>query len=217
MVSLMTEYWPWWLGAIALAVVTVGYFYSLGIPCGVSGVFGRVANWSEEVQARQTEMAMARNAGQVQAQMMAEAMAALQALPEEERKQVEAELRAAQAEEAAVAPRTATAVRPHPAAQLAFLASIVIGGLLAALSSGHWRLMTDMGATYTAFFGNGPSAWLILFVGGLCVGVGTQMAGGCTLGHGITGNSSLQVGSFAATATFFATAVIVSFLLKALL
>jgi uncharacterized membrane protein YedE/YeeE len=49
------------------------------------------------------------------------------------------------------------------------------------------------------------------------VGIGTQMAGGCTLGHGITGNSSLQLGSFTATAAFFCTAVAVSFLLMVLL
>ena len=215
--SLMTDYWPWWLGALALAFVAVGYFYSLGIPCGVSGVFGRVIGWREEVEAHDTELSMARNAKAVQEQMMSEALAALQDLPEAERKQVEAELRAAQAEETSQAPAATTVVRPHPVAQLAFLASIVAGGLLATLSTGHWQIVTSMGTTYSSFFGDGPSAWLILFVGGLCVGVGTQMAGGCTLGHGITGNSSLQLGSFTATAAFFATAVIVSFLLKVLL
>jgi uncharacterized membrane protein YedE/YeeE len=215
--NLLTQYWPWWLGALALSFVAVGYFYSLGIPCGVSGVFGRVAGWREELEARNTEMSMARNAAQVQEQMMAEALAALQELPEEERKQVEAEMRAAQAQEAASAPAATTVVRPHPAAHLAFLASIAVGGLLAALSSGQWGLLTDMGATYSSFFGSGSSAWLILFVGGMCVGVGTQMAGGCTLGHGITGNSSLQIGSFTATAAFFATAVVASFIFKALL
>jgi uncharacterized membrane protein YedE/YeeE len=215
--NLLMGYWPWWLGAMALTFVAVGYFYSLGIPCGVSGVFGRIVNWGDEVQARDTEMAMARNAEQVQQQMMAEAMAALQELPEEERKQVEAQMRAEQAEQAAADPAAGNVVRPHPAAHLAFLLSIVVGGLLAAASTGHWHLMSDMGATYTSFFGHGPSAWLVLFVGGLCVGVGTQMAGGCTLGHGITGNSSLQIGSLTATAAFFATAVIVSFILQALL
>ena len=74
-----------------------------------------------------------------------------------------------------------------------------------------------MGATYSSFFGSGPAAWLVLFTGGLCVGIGTQMAGGCTLGHGITGNSSLQAGSLIATAAFFGTAVVISFLLQALL
>jgi uncharacterized membrane protein YedE/YeeE len=91
------------------------------------------------------------------------------------------------------------------------------GGLLAALSSGQWQIATTMGETYASFFGSGPVAWLVLFVGGMCVGVGTQMAGGCTLGHGITGNSSLQLGSLTATAAFFGTAVVASFLFMVLL
>lgn len=214
--SLMLEYWPWWLGALALTVVAVGYFYSLGIPCGVSGVFGRVVDWREEAKAHETELAMARNADRLKEQMMAEALAALQDLPEEERKQIEAEMRAAQAEEPTSAD-AATAVRPHPAAQLAFLLAIAAGGLLAALSSGQWQIATTMGETYASFFGSGPVAWLVLFVGGMCVGIGTQMAGGCTLGHGITGNSSLQLGSLTATAAFFGTAVVASFLFMVLL
>lgn len=216
--NLMTEYWPWWLGALALAGIAVGYFYSLGIPCGVSGVFGRVVNWQEEADARNTELTMARNAAAIKDQMMAEALAALQDLPEEERKQIEAEMRAAQAEEEQTANGETTAsVRPHPAAHLLFLGSIFAGGLLAALLSGEWGLVTNMGATYTHFFGSGPSSWMVMFVGGICVGVGTQMAGGCTLGHGITGNSSLQLGSLVSTAAFFGTAVVVSFILQVLL
>jgi uncharacterized membrane protein YedE/YeeE len=214
--SLVLQYWPWWLGAFALAVIAVGYFYSLGIPCGVSGVFGRLVDWREEAKAHATELAMARNAERLQEQMMAEALAALADLPEEERKQVEAEMRAAQAQEPAGA-AVASVVRPHPAAQLAFLLAIAAGGLLAALSGGQWHIVTNMGETYTSFFGSGPIAWTVLFVGGMCVGIGTQMAGGCTLGHGITGNSSLQLGSFTATAAFFGTAVLASFLFKVLL
>jgi uncharacterized membrane protein YedE/YeeE len=214
--SLMLEYWPWWVGALALTIVAVGYFYSLGIPCGVSGVFGRIVDWREEAKAHETEVAMARNAERLEEQMMAEALAALQDLPEEERKQIEAEMRATRPEEPnGAAP--ATVVRPHPVAQLAFLLAIAAGGLLAALSTGQWEIATSMGQTYTSFFGSGPVAWLVLFVGGMCVGIGTQMAGGCTLGHGITGNSSLQLGSFTATAAFFGTAVAASFLFMVLL
>lgn len=214
--SLMLNYWPWWVGALALTVVAVGYFYSLGLPCGVSGVFGRVIDWREEVKAHETELAMGQNAERMKEQMMSEALAALQDLPEEERKQVEAEMRAAQAEEPAAAD-AAIAVRPHPAAQLGFLVAIAAGGLLAALSSGQWHVSSSMGETYTAFFGSGPIAWTVLFVGGMCVGIGTQMAGGCTLGHGITGNASLQLGSLTATAAFFGSAVVASFLFMVLL
>lgn len=41
-----------------------------------------------------------------------------------------------------------------------------------------------------------------LIAGGLLVGVGTHVGGGCTSGHGICGNSRLSRRSMAATATF---------------
>jgi uncharacterized membrane protein YedE/YeeE len=74
-----------------------------------------------------------------------------------------------------------------------------------------------MGETYAEFFGRGPSAWLVMFGGGIFVGVGTMMAGGCTMGHGISGNSNLQLGSFVSTAAFFGTAVAVSLLFQVIL
>jgi uncharacterized membrane protein YedE/YeeE len=213
---LSADYWPWWVGALALALVGFGYFFALGMPCGVSGVFGRVLNWRNEEKAREVELKMSAHAGTVQQQMMAEAMAALKDLPEAERAQVEAELRKQQADACApgvAAPR----VRPHPAAHLLFLLAIVAGGFLAAALTGRFGITGDMGQTYAAFFGRGPSAWLVMFGGGVLVGVGTLMAGGCTMGHGISGNSHLQLGSFVSTAAFFGAAVVVSFLLQVLL
>lgn len=44
-----------------------------------------------------------------------------------------------------------------------------------------------------------------LAVGGLLVGVGTSLAGGCTSGHGICGIGRLNRRSILATATFMAT------------
>ena len=40
------------------------------------------------------------------------------------------------------------------------------------------------------------------------------MAAGCTTGHGLCGVSRFQKGSLAATAAFFGSAVVTSFLLK---
>jgi uncharacterized membrane protein YedE/YeeE len=214
---LSANFWPWWLGALALALVGFGYFFALGIPCGVSGVFGRVLNWRSQAAAREVELKMSANPGAMQEQMMAEALAALQDLPEAERAEVEAELRAQQPDACAPGGASATRVRPHPAAHLLFLLSLMAGGFLAAALSGTWGVTGGMGETYAAFFGRGASAWLVMFAGGICVGVGTMMAGGCTMGHGITGNSNLQLGSFLSTAAFFGTAVVVSFLLQVVL
>ena len=53
----------------------------------------------------------------------------------------------------------------------------------------------------------------LLFAGGVLVGFGTRLAGGCSSGHGLSGCGRLRPVSMVATAVFFGTAVIVSFLL----
>jgi uncharacterized membrane protein YedE/YeeE len=58
--------------------------------------------------------------------------------------------------------------------------------------------------------GTGWAAIAVLVFGGMLTGFGTQMAGGCTSGHGLTGCARLQRGSLATTATFFGTAVLLS-------
>ena len=57
----------------------------------------------------------------------------------------------------------------------------------------------------------------ILLVCGLLIGLGTKIAGGCTSGNGLSGNAMTSPASLAATATFFATAIGVSFLIEALI
>jgi uncharacterized membrane protein YedE/YeeE len=57
---------------------------------------------------------------------------------------------------------------------------------------------------------------LVPLVGGLLIGFGTRMAGGCTSGHGLCGVSQFQPGSFVATIGFFGMGVVVSFLIGAL-
>jgi uncharacterized membrane protein YedE/YeeE len=61
-------------------------------------------------------------------------------------------------------------------------------------------------------------SWLgqivVLFFGGILIGSGTRASGGCTSGHAITGISSLQGASLAATAVFFAVAMAVTFALQ---
>jgi uncharacterized membrane protein YedE/YeeE len=53
----------------------------------------------------------------------------------------------------------------------------------------------------------------VLFIGGVLVGFGTRLAGGCSSGHGLSGCGRLQPVSIVATAVFFGTAALVSFLL----
>ena len=57
----------------------------------------------------------------------------------------------------------------------------------------------------------------ILVVAGVLIGFGAKTAGGCTSGNGLSGNAMLSPASLVATATFFGTAIVVSFLIEALI
>jgi uncharacterized membrane protein YedE/YeeE len=74
----------------------------------------------------------------------------------------------------------------------------------------------DPGAAFASTLGEGPAGLAALFVGGLLVGLGTRMAGGCTSGHGLVGCARLQPGSLVSTACFFGVGIVVSMALTVL-
>ncbi|MHC4107639.1 MAG: YeeE/YedE family protein [Planctomycetota bacterium] len=92
--------------------------------------------------------------------------------------------------------------------RLPFLGGLVLGGLLSAATGGGWSPLWDLGM-FDATFGWGPTgklAWM--FVGGLLIGFGTRMAGGCTSGHGIFGISNLERASAESTCAFMAAGIV---------
>jgi len=104
------------------------------------------------------------------------------------------------------------------ATHLVFLGSLALGGLLSfVLAGGGAPSAALRSASFTALFGSGPLAWAVLLGGGVLVGFGTRMAGGCTSGHGLCGVSRFQPGSLVATAAFFGMGIAVSFLMGAFL
>lgn len=102
-----------------------------------------------------------------------------------------------------------------------------ISGILAGAATGDGHglkalfvigLLAGAAAVYFGF-GQPPAVvvqadrmWLIL--AGLLVGFGTRLGSGCTSGHGICGLARLSKRSFAATATFFATAVVTVYVVR---
>ena len=87
-------------------------------------------------------------------------------------------------------------------------AGLVLGGLLSAATSGGWAPFWDLGM-FDAAFGWGPPgklAWM--FAGGLLIGFGTRMAGGCTSGHGIFGIANLERASLESTLAFMAAGIV---------
>lgn len=89
--------------------------------------------------------------------------------------------------------------------------------------SEYWRIAFIFGLIISPFFSaligfNLPDkidvSWSAISVGGLLVGLGTQLGSGCTSGHGICGIGRLSSRSIIATSIFMVTAIITVFLLK---
>jgi uncharacterized membrane protein YedE/YeeE len=86
--------------------------------------------------------------------------------------------------------------------RLPFVAGLVLGGFLSAVTSGGWTPTWAMGI-FDEVIGFGPAGkvgWM--FIGGLFIGFGTRLAGGCTSGHGIFGLSNFERPSLVATLCF---------------
>jgi uncharacterized protein len=99
-------------------------------------------------------------------------------------------------------------------AALLYVVGIVIGAGIAAAQRGTFRATTTLGPRFEELWGDGALAAVALFGGGILVGVGTRMAGGCTSGHGLSGCSRFQAGSLVSTATFMGAAVLMTFILR---
>ena len=85
--------------------------------------------------------------------------------------------------------------------RIAFLVGLIAAPLLYALAgmlTGRFALPMPV-----------MPGWAPAILGGLLVGFGVRMAGGCTSGHGVCGMARLSPRSIVATAIFMATAAIV--------
>jgi uncharacterized membrane protein YedE/YeeE len=94
--------------------------------------------------------------------------------------------------------------------RLPFLGGLALGGFLSAATSGGWAPFWDLGL-FDRVIGLGPEgklAWM--FAGGVLIGFGTRLAGGCTSGHGIFGVSNLERASFESTAAFVGAGIVTS-------
>jgi uncharacterized membrane protein YedE/YeeE len=91
--------------------------------------------------------------------------------------------------------------------RLPLLAGLVLGGAISALLGGGWEPIWALGI-FDRAVGLGPAgkiAWM--FVGGLFIGFGTRLAGGCTSGHGIFGLANFELPSLLSTLSFMAAGI----------
>lgn len=111
--------------------------------------------------------------------------------------------------------------------RIAGISGIVAGALLPVRGDVKWRLAFIVGLIVGPFVVWLATAakpevifthplWMVA-LGGLLVGIGARMGGGCTSGHGICGMARFSKRSIAATATFMGTAIAVVFVLHHLL
>ena len=89
--------------------------------------------------------------------------------------------------------------------RVALLAGMVSAPLARHLATGGWPV-SDVPVPTTA-----------LVLGGLLVGIGVTLGGGCTSGHGVCGNARLSPRSIVATLTFMATCAATVFVVRHLL
>jgi uncharacterized protein len=206
----VTEHWPAWLGGLALASVGLGHWLILKRELAVSGRFTAIVNaW----RLRRTHEPDARDASEVAAEDMIAALRAMTAAEFGSESIVAAE--PATPSDESKRPARASALPPM-LLNVLFLGGLALGGALSVASS-HAGFSNSPVAGHELDAVVGHTRWLshgLLLAGGVLVGFGTRMAGGCTSGHGLCGVSRLQKGSLLSTATFFSAGVLTSFFLE---
>lgn len=190
-------YLPFWAGGLALTAVVLLHYGLLRSQLGVSG---RISTLVNRLRAN------ARDEPQLSDDDM---LAALRAMTESEF--------GADAVGEAPAPSAAAPVSTviPTSAHLLFFGGLALGGFAATSAVGAFHpTPTVSGELFGRYVSAGPMGYLVLFGGGLLVGIGTRMSGGCTSGHGLIGVPRMQPGSLLATASFFGAGIAVSLLLE---
>ncbi len=201
----MLHDWPFWLGGTALAAICITHWLSIRRMLGVSGRYTAIVN---HLRFGPAEKESADEAALLQA-MEAATLAAFG-------KEALAEQQAESTEPSAAKPASTASAGPQSlTAHICFLICLVVGGFLAAALDGRYSLRFALRSEYLEKLVGGTlfSQGLLLLLGGILVGAGTRMGGGCTSGHGLCGTSRLQPGSLLNTVAFFASGVLVSQLL----
>ena len=208
----MTEYWPWWIGALGLAGVCFAYLLLVGRLLGVSGSWAKVVGWRENRMLEQVNQDFAENQNEMSDALMAETLAqfgedAVQEL------QSDSTPAAAPAKVDIDNLESSTPWTAH----LTFLLCLAIGAFATAYLTGSFELRYELSPVHSRIFGDTWEVWVALLFGGMMVGFGTQMAGGCSSGHGLSGCARLIPASLLSTLVFMVSAVFLSMLMEVMI
>ena len=207
------EYWTWWEGALALGFFAIFFSLFTGKSLGVSGSWLSIARRKDDAIIKESAKVLEGDQDQVKDDLMAMTMAEfggddLEDAPQ--RREGEAD--------------GLVAVEPQPklkqdftpwTVHVVFLAFMFVGSYIASITiTGEFSISMELSAMHAKIFENQGEAWLALLFGGMMVGFGTQMAGGCTSGHGLSGCAQLVPASLLSTMVFFGSATALTFLMN---
>ena len=207
------EYWSWWIGGVALGLFAVVFSLLTGKPLGVSGSWLSIARRKDDAILKASAEVLDADQDQVKDDLMAMTMAEFgEDVIEETPQRREGEADAVVSDQ----PKLKQDYTPWTVHVL-FLVTMFIGSYIAMITTaGDFSWSLELSPLHNKIFENDGEAWIALLFGGMMVGFGTQMAGGCTSGHGLSGSAQLIPASLLSTAIFFGSATLLTILMNAL-
>jgi uncharacterized membrane protein YedE/YeeE len=203
-------YWPWWVSSIGLGVITIGFALMFKRPLGTSGSWTRVVTWRNDKIIEKAE-APFRDSPQVLEDALMKAT--IEEFGEAKVKEV-LDRRKGKSIAMPVLDLAKLPIRIPWTVHLTFLLMLIVGGFIASYFNGSFQVRYTLGEVHTHIFGTGMGTWLALIFGGALVGFGTQLGGGCTSGHGLSGCSRFVPASLVATIFYMVGGIVTSFLME---
>ena len=94
--------------------------------------------------------------------------------------------------------------------RLPFAGGLLLGGIVSAVLGGGWAPIWELGM-FDEVIGLGTTGKIVwMYIGGVFIGFGTRIAGGCTSGHGIFGLANFERASIVSVVSFMAAGILMS-------
>lgn len=200
------DYWPFWAGGLGLGAVAILHQVATRRPLAVSGGLARLIRFRADERESRAEAALA--SGGLDDALLAATRARFGGNA--------CEVPSSDGVATSEPTTTQTDMRLPISDVALFVACLTVGATLVQLLSESPADPTravgfGLGTRFDELAGSGIRGALQLVVGGMFVGFGARMAGGCTSGHGLSGLASFRLASALATAAMFVGGIAVSY------